>query len=84
MLKHSNTVILDKDSNPDGMLLCRSNTNTGYSHTSGRIFFDVYEGRKVRFYDDSKKVLSSVYIEFRELLLEERKQQRKPDKLQGW
>jgi hypothetical protein len=83
ILNHSKVVILDKDSQPGAGLLHSSITHTGYAHGLRRIYFDVYEGRKVHFHDDSKEVLSRVYIEFRALLFEERKQQRQPDKRQG-
>lgn len=85
LLKHFNAVILDKDSKPEGKFLCRSNTNTGYAPgAQGRISFDAYEARKIRFYDDSFEVLGAVYIKFRTVFIEERKQQRQPDKRQGW
>lgn len=84
ILKTSDAVVLDGGSVPSGGLLCRSSTNTGYGHALERIFFDFYEGRKVRFHDDSRDVLSRSYLEFRACLLEERKQQRQPDSRQGW
>ncbi len=84
ILKASETVVLDGNSVPSGGLLCRSATNTGYGHALERIFFDFYQGRKVRFQDDSREVLSRSYLEFRACFLKERKQQRQPDKPQGW
>jgi hypothetical protein len=84
IMERSNAVVLDGGSVPRGGLLCRSCTNTGYGHAQGRISFDVYEGRQVRFHDDSREVLSRSYLELRACLLEDRKQQRQPDKRQGW
>jgi hypothetical protein len=81
LLKHFNVVILDNDAKPETRFLCRSNTNTGYAPgLQGRISFDAYEGRKIRFYDDTFEVLGGVYIKFRYVFLEERKRQRQPDK----
>ena len=84
VMERSKAVVLDGGSVPSGGLLHRSCTNTGYGQAHGRIFFDVYEGRQVRFQDDSREVLSRSYLEFRACLLEDRKQQRQPDKRQGW
>jgi hypothetical protein len=83
-LERSNAVILDESSVPCGGFLCRSNTHTGYGCALEKIFFDVYAGPKVRFYDNSREVLSRSYLDFRACLLEERKRQRQPDKPQGW
>jgi hypothetical protein len=80
VLNRFKVVVLDENSKPEGRFLCRSNTNTGYAPgLQGRISFDAYEGREIRFYDESLKVLSGVYAEFRSVFLEERKQQRQPD-----
>jgi hypothetical protein len=84
ILGRSNAVVLDESSVPCGGLLCRSNTHIGYGHALKKIFFDVYEGPKVHFHDDSREVLNHSYLEFRACLLEERKQQRQPDQRQGW
>jgi hypothetical protein len=84
ILEHSKAVVLDESFESRDGLRCRSCTHIGYGHTLEEIFFDVYEGPKVRFFDRSKEVLSRVYVEFRSLLFDERKQQRQSDKRQGW
>jgi hypothetical protein len=84
IMERSKAVILEEGSIPDGALVCRSCTNTGYGHTHGSIFFDVYQGRQLRFRDNSREVLNRSYVELRANLLEERKQQRQPEKAQAW
>ena len=84
IMERSKAVILEEGSIPNGGLVCRSCTNTGYGHAQGSIFFDVYQGRQVRFRDNSREVLSRSYLELRANLLEERKQQRQPEKVQAW
>ena len=79
ILERSKAVVLDKSSVPGSRLLGRSNKHTCYGHA----FFDVYAGPKVRFFDNSREVLSRSYLECRGCLLEERKRQRPPDKPQG-
>jgi hypothetical protein len=46
--------------------------------------FDIFEGRMVRFHDDSKEVFSRVYVEFRTRLFELRKLQRQRNQWQEW
>ena len=74
--------MLEKDSKPEEKLLCRSGSPAG--RAQGKMYFDVFEGRMVRFHDDSKEVFSRVYVEFRTRLFELRKQQRQRNKWQEW
>ncbi len=82
MLKASQAVMLEKDSRTEDKLLCRSGSPAG--HAQGRMYFDVFEGRMVRFHDDSKEVFSRVYVEFRTRLFELRKEQRQRIKWEEW
>jgi hypothetical protein len=82
MLKASQAVRLGKDSKAEGRLLCRSGTPTGYAQ--GKMNFDVFDGRMVRFHDDSEEVFNRVYVDFRTRLFELRKQQRQGNKWQEW
>jgi hypothetical protein len=73
-LKGCNATILDRDSKIDGNLLLRS----------GPPGFEAYEGRAVRFKDDSEDALRRVYSEFRTRLFEERKRQESQRKCDEW
>jgi hypothetical protein len=84
VLKKSNTFVLDKNLQPEGNLVCRSSTHPNVMAPDINISFDVYDGPKVLFRHISKELLSRVYVEFRTLLFQERKQQRQPDKLDRW
>lgn len=80
LLKESKAVILDERSNPGTMLFCRSDTSVEPGRPqAGQIKFECYDGRKIRFFGDTPKVLGEVYIKFRGALVEARQQQRKPD-----
>jgi len=71
-----------EDQKPDTMFKGTFDKNTflELGKQPRRIKLDAFEGRKIRFYNDSQNVLSGVYIEFPAALKEARQQQRQPDK----
>jgi hypothetical protein len=84
ILERSKATVLDDGSVPHGRFLGKSVTHTGYWYALEKIEFVVYAGPEVRFFDNSREVLSRSYLEFHACLVEERKLQRQPAKPQGW
>lgn len=82
LLKSAKATILSENQKPDTKFkgCFEKNTFIELGRQPRRIKLDAFDGRKIRFYNDSQNVLSDVYIEFLAALKEARQQQRQPDK----
>jgi len=82
LLKEANITVLTENQSPDTMFKgrCEKSAFAEAGTRPKRIKLDAFEGRKVRFYDDTLNVLSDVYAEFVIAFREARQHQRKPDK----
>ena len=80
LLKEAQVTILSEK--PDMMFKAcfTKNTFLELGKRPRTVKIDVFEGRRVLFYNDSQSVLSDVYIEFLSALKKARRQQRQPDK----
>lgn len=82
LLNEANVTILNESQNPNAKFkgCFEKNTFLEIGRQPKRIKLDAFEGPKIRFYNDSQKVLSGVYIEFLAALKKARLDQRRPDK----